>query len=229
MKRKGLGELFNLTKIEKGITGINYWAETFQTTLVAVPSFIKTIQMKQIRFVLFVMLFSFRLLAVGQMKMDSGQATGSSPVSQSLEELRKEKDSAAKSLEPISDKAIVYITRNHSGEFLIPYRLDCDSFLLAWVKAGTYAYAILDPGEHVLICTPPTGSEVRSKLSLESGKIYFVDMTYGIGIISTVVKLKMMDEGKGRKDLKNCKISKSNQYPLFPKSKEVETFPPDDK
>jgi hypothetical protein len=115
------------------------------------------------------------------------------------------------------------------GEWLIPYRLNCDSFLVGWIKAGTYLYTILDPGDHIFICTPPTTNEVRIKLNLEHGKIYYVDITYGIGLVTTVVKMKMKDNEKGKKDLMAANISKSNQYPLFPKSKEVEKFPPEDK
>ena len=185
--------------------------------------------MKKIRYILFVVFFTFRLLAVCQLKMDSVQRIDSLPNKQTSKELRKEKDSIAKNLTPISDKAIVYIIRNHMGEWLIPYRLDCDSFLIGWVKAGTYLYTILDPGDHVFICTPPTSNEFRLKVNLEPGKIYNLDITYGIGILNTVVKMKRMDTGKGKKDLLTCNISKSNQYPLFLKSKEVEKFPPDDK
>ena len=185
--------------------------------------------MKKIRYILFVMFFSFRLLAVGQMKMDSVQRMDSLSNKQTSKELRKEKDSIAKSLTPISDKAIVYFTRNHVGEWLIPYRLDCDSFMVGWIKAGTYLYTILDTGDHVFICTPPTTNEVRLKVNLEPGKIYYVDITYGIGILNTVVKMKIKDSGKGKKDLIAANISKSNQYPLFPKSKDVEKFPPEDK
>jgi hypothetical protein len=115
------------------------------------------------------------------------------------------------------------------GDWVIPYRMDVDEFQMGWVKVGTYLYTILDPGEHVLICTPPGTNECRLTANLEAGKTYFVEITYGIGIIATKVILKKMDEGKGRKNLLRCDISKSNQYPLFPKSKDVENFPPDDK
>ena len=185
--------------------------------------------MKKISYILFVMLFSFRLIAVGQMKMDSIQRPDSPLNTLTPKELRKVKDSIAKNLTPMSEKAIVYFTRNHMGEWLIPYRLDCDSFQIGWIKAGTYLYTILDPGDHVFICTPPTTNEVRLKQNLEPGKIYYVDITYGIGILNTVVKLKMKDSEKGKKDLIAASISKSNQYPLFPKSKEVEKSPPEDK
>jgi hypothetical protein len=185
--------------------------------------------MKKIRYILFIMFFTFRLISFGQMRMDSVQRVDSPSNTLTPKELRKEKDSIAKSLTPISNKAIVYFTRNHVGEWLVPYRIDCDSFQVGWIKAGTYLYTILDPGDHVFICTPPTTNEARLKLNLEPGKIYYVDITYGIGIINTLVKMKMRDNEKGRKDLIEGNISKSNQYPLFPKSKEVEKFPAEDK
>jgi hypothetical protein len=112
---------------------------------------------------------------------------------------------------------------------LIPYRLDCDSFQTGWVKSRTYLYTIMDPGEHVFISTPPTANEYRLKVNLEPGKIYYIELYYGIVIINNVVKMKMLNDEKGRKDLLTCNIAKHNQYPLFPKSKEVENFPPEDK
>ena len=163
------------------------------------------------------------------MKLDSAQRVDSTLNILTPKEIRKEKDSIAKNLAPIPDKAIVYFTRNHTGEWLIPYRIDCDSFLVGWIKAGTYLYTILEPVDHIFICTPPTTNEVRLKLNLEPGKIYFVDITYGIGIVNTVVKMKMKDNDKGKKDLMAGNISKSNQYPMFPKSGQVEKFPPEDK
>jgi hypothetical protein len=222
------------TKTRQSLRLFNYTVDSFRNTLA--EEFIKSLatnqiikKMKKISYILFVTFFSFRLIAVGQMKIDSIQRVDSPLNALSPKALRKEKDSIAKSLTPMSDKAIVYITRNHVGEWLIPYRMDCDSFQIGWIKAGTYLYTILDPGDHVFICTPPTTNEVRLKLNLEPGKIYYVDITYGIGIINTVVKMKIKDSEKGKKDLIAADISKSNQYPLFPKSKEVEKSPPDDK
>jgi hypothetical protein len=186
--------------------------------------------MKKIRYILISPLISIQLLASAQEKTDSLPNTNSVLVSQSAKEIRNEKDSVAKSLSPIAEKAIVYIIRDRVGDFLYPYRLDCDDFQMGWVKTGTYAYTVLNPGDHLLICTPGTlEKEARLTANFEAGKIYYVDITYGVGIIQTIVKLKMMDESKGKKSLTACKISKSNQYPLFPKSKEVENLPPDEK
>ena len=196
---------------------------------IPIQPFLKNILMKNMRYILFVLFFTFRLFSFGQLKTDSAQRIDSLPNTLSTKEIRKEQDRIAKNLAPISTKTIVYFTRNHAGEWLVPYRLDCDSFLVGWIKAGTYLYTILDPGDHIFICTPPTTNEVRLKLNLEPGKIYYVDITYGIGLVNTVVKMKMKDNEKGKKDLIAANISKSNQYPLFPKSKEVEKFPPEDK
>jgi hypothetical protein len=185
--------------------------------------------MKKSKYILVVLFLTFRFISFGQQTMDSVQVMDGSSNKINPKEVRKQKDSIAKNLNPISDKAIIYIIRNRILDWLIPYRMDCDSFQVGWFKAGTYLYTILDPGEHVLICTAPTANENRLKANLESGKIYYVEISYGIGIINTVVKMKMMDESKGRKNLLMYNISKHNQYPLFPKSKEVESFPPEDK
>jgi hypothetical protein len=184
--------------------------------------------MKNSKYLILVILVLFGLSSFGQKQADSVRMVDSSANMLNPKEIRKEKDSIAKSLVPIPGKAIVYITRNHVGEWLIPYRMDVDSFQVGWIKAGTYLYTILDPGEHVFICTS-TGNDARLKVSLEPDNIYYMDITYGIGIISTVVKLKILDAGKGRKNLIAGNISKSNQYPHFPKSKDVEKSPPDDK
>ena len=185
--------------------------------------------MKKIRFILFVMFFTCRLLAVGQLKTDSVQLIDSPSNTLTPKELRKEKDSIVKNLMPISDKAIVYIIRNYILDILVPYRLDCDSFQLGWVKSGNYLYTILDPGDHIFISLDPPGDEFHLKMKLEPGKIYYLELYPAIGILGSTVKMKLLNADKGRKYLMTCNISKHNQYPLFPKSKEVENFPPDDK
>jgi len=67
----------------------------------------------------------------------------------SAKQLRKQKDSIAKSLVPIPGKAIVYIVRPTIMAFAVSMQLDCDSFLVGWVNAKTYLYIILDPGDHL--------------------------------------------------------------------------------
>ena len=185
--------------------------------------------MKNKQHLLLPLFLVFCTFSFGQMKTDTIQMTDGPADKLTAKEFRKEKDSVAKNLVPVSDKAIVYIIRNKMGDWYTPYRMDLDSFQMGWVKIGTYLYTILDPGEHVFICTPPGSAERRLSVKLEEGNIYFLEITFGIGIVSTKVVLKMMDEEKGRKALLACNISNHNQYPLFPKSKEVENFPPEEK
>jgi hypothetical protein len=185
--------------------------------------------MKKIKYILIALLLTFQIFVFAQQKMDSVRQTDSSSINVNPKDLRKEKDSLAKNLAPITDKSIVYIIRNNYSDMLVPYRLDYDSFQIGWVKSRTYLYSIVDPGDHVFISYVPAGNEYRLKASLEPGKIYYLELYYAIGLLGSVVKMKILNEEKGRKDLMTCNISKHNQYPLFPKSKEVETFPPDDK
>jgi hypothetical protein len=176
-----------------------------------------------IRYNLVFLLMSFHFIAFSQQKIDSTQPEDSLSKKFTTKELRKEKDSFAKSLTPIPDKAIVYIMRTSLFGMAIPLKLDCDSFEVGWIQSKTYLFTIIDPGEHVFKAS--SENEYTLKVSLEAGKIYYFDQEAKMGIAYARTKIKMIDEEEGKKYLLKCTVSKHNRYPLYPKSKESDKNP----
>ena len=182
-------------------------------------------EMKKIKYSLFVLFVILHAIAFSQPKTDSNHPEDSLSNKPNTKELRKEKDSIAKSLAPIPDKAIVYVMRTSLLGMAIPLKLDCDSFEVGWIHSKTYLYTIIDPGEHIFKAT--SENEFILKVNLEPGKIYYFDQEAKMGIMYARTKIKIINEEDGKKNLLKCSLSKHNRYPLYPKSREPEKDPSD--
>lgn len=182
-------------------------------------------EMKKIKYSLFVLFLTFHTIAFSQQKTDSTQQSDSLTKKLSKKELRKEKDSFAKSLSSIPDKSIVYIVRTSLFGMAIPLKLDCDSFEVGWIHSKTYLFTILNPGDHIFKAS--SENEFTLKVSLEPGKIYYFDQEAKMGAAYAGTKIKMINEEDGKKYLLKCSLSKHNRYPLYPKSKKTEKDPSD--
>jgi hypothetical protein len=143
----------------------------------------------------------------------------------SRKEERKYQDSLIKNMAPIQDKAIVYIVRRGMMGAAIPFRLDCDSINIGWIGSGTFLYTILDPGVHMF--KAQSENEFTLPMTLEPGKIYFLDEPARMGVMYAETKLKVLDEKEGRKSLDKCHLSKHNRYPKVVLVKDTGTSPSD--
>ena len=138
---------------------------------------------------------------------------------------RKYLDSLSKNLAPLEGKAIVYIVRTGSMGMAIPFRLDCDSLLVGWIAYKTYLYTVLDTGEHLF--KAQSENEFNLKVTLEGGKIYFLEQQSRMGIMYARTKLKILSEDEGRKSLSKCTLSKHNRYPQVILSRDYGQSSPD--
>jgi hypothetical protein len=120
------------------------------------------------------------------------------------------KDSTGKVLPAISDKAIVYIIRPSSLAFAIRMDVNCDSTYIGTTGAKRYLYTVLSPGKYTFL----SRSENKSTLevSLEAGKIYYLEQQVKMGMIYARTKLKLVDEEKGKGILSKCKLDHTNKY-----------------
>ena len=114
-------------------------------------------------------------------------------------------DNDAKNLAPIEGKAIVYIVRPSSMGSLVRIGVECDKEGLGSTKAKQYIYAILDPGARTF--TAYTENHTSLDLTLEAGKIYFIQQKIKMGLVVARVGLELMNESDGRKALNDCKLS----------------------
>lgn len=170
------------------------------------------------RFYLLLFCLLFSSVAFAQAPADSSRNL-------TAKQERKYQDSVAKNLKPVDGKAIVYIIRHGVMGAAIPFRLDCDSFLVGWVAAGTYLYTIIDPGSHVFKAQSENDYELP--LTVEAGKIYFLDQESRMGVMYARTKLKPLNEQEGRKLLDKCHLSKHNRYPEMVLSRNYDEKPTD--
>lgn len=121
-----------------------------------------------------------------------------------------QKDSIAKLLVPIEDKAIVYIIRPTTFGAIIRMNVECDSVHIGSTTAKRYIYTALSPGKHTLF----SRSENKSTLEveLEAGKIYYINQQVKMGFFIAETGLMLLNEEDGKKYLNKCKLSKDNTY-----------------
>jgi len=122
----------------------------------------------------------------------------------------KQKDSAARNLAPIENKAIVYILRPTSFGSAIRMNVHCDSTLIGTTNANSYLYLIVDPGNYLIRSKAENKSELP--VTVEAGKIYYIEQSVKMGIVYARANLLLVDEEKGKKFMKKCKLAKSNEY-----------------
>ena len=122
----------------------------------------------------------------------------------------KQKDSTARSLAPIENKAILYIIRPTSFGSAIKMNVHCDTTLIGTTNANSYLYTIVDPGSYVIRSKAENKSELP--LTVEPGKVYYIEQSVKMGIVYARANLLLVDEEKGKKFMKKCKLAKSNEY-----------------
>ena len=122
----------------------------------------------------------------------------------------QQQDSIAKSLAPVPNKAIVYIVRPTSFGFAIRMDINCDSTYIGTTGPKSYIYTVLSPGTYTFL----SRSENKSflEVSLEAGKIYYLEQEVKMGMIYARTKLKLADEEKGKKFLSKCQLDHTNKY-----------------
>lgn len=121
-----------------------------------------------------------------------------------------QKDSAAKKLAPIMDKAIVYVVRPTFYGALLKLSVNCDSVKMGTLMAEKYLYAVVSPGTHTF--TSKTENHATLTATFEAGKVYFIKQQIKMGFVVGEVGLILLSDEKGKKDLKKCSLSKDNVY-----------------
>ena len=121
-----------------------------------------------------------------------------------------QQDSVAKSLSPITDKAIVYVIRPTAYGFAIRMDVNCDTTYIGTTGAKSYIYTVLPPGKYTFL----SRSENKSYLgvTLEAGKLYYIEQQVKMGMIYARTKINLVDEEKGKNFLAKCKLDHTNKY-----------------
>jgi len=130
------------------------------------------------------------------------------PKTNDIQQVTSITDDVAKSLKPIEGKAIVYIIRSSSLGALIKIGVECDGQNIGATKSKQYLYAILDPGMHTF--SSKTETRASLNVTLEAGKIYYINQKIKMGLVVARVGLELMNDSDGRMALYSCNLSSSN-------------------
>ena len=146
-------------------------------------------------------LFSFTLLLILFFSITNAQ------------EVSHAKDSAARQIKPIENKAIVFIIRpSIIGYKLNPYiDVFCDKAEVGSTDFSTYLYTVVDPGKHGFISKAE--NKATLELDTEAGKIYYVEQQVKMGFTDkSRTKLVLISEEQGKEFIKITTLSRYNAY-----------------
>lgn len=114
-------------------------------------------------------------------------------------------------LEPLPDKAIVYVVRPSRGGSKVQTKFAVDGRWAGVNRGRSYFTLELDPGEHYL-CSKAENTSVLA-LKAEAGKIYYVEQKIKIGFMKARNQLAVLPESEGKEKLAKCKLSIWKQKP----------------
>lgn len=113
---------------------------------------------------------------------------------------------------PTPGKAGVYVIRPSSPVAVaLLYSLSLDYVPFGTLASGTYLYAEVDPGEHLLKAVPVRHSAAEGKpctLTAEASKLYFLQTKLGFGYMS----LEPVEETEGREIVRKSTLSGDNNF-----------------
>jgi hypothetical protein len=158
------------------------------------------------KFLLTIACFSMALTAIAQNSTNPKDSTAAISDLRGLPQ--KEKDQAAKTLQPADGKALVYILRPATLGLVVRMFLNCDSVHIGSTMAHNFVYVMLEPGTHTLMSTSENHSTLE--ITVEAGKVYYIKQEVKMGIAIAETGLKLVDETEGQKYLKKCRLAKDN-------------------
>jgi len=104
--------------------------------------------------------------------------------------------------EVLPDKALIYIVRPSSAGTAIRMWAFADDSVLGLTRGDTYAFAYVEPGEHLFWSRAENVSALNK--SVEAGKTYYLKQNVRMGGLKARVKLETLDESEGQEMLAKC-------------------------
>jgi hypothetical protein len=130
-------------------------------------------------------------------------------------------DEKAKQFRPSSPKANLYVYRNEFFGNGIPMTVSINDKVLGQTAANTYFFLQLNPGPYSLQSHTENVSEL--KLSIESGRDYFVWQEVKMGVVSARSQLQEVDEKTGRNGVLESKLISQNFNAVEPLGAPIDT------
>ncbi len=114
-------------------------------------------------------------------------------------------DKKARALKPARGKALVYVVR--PGFIGKPFGRDIivDGKKVGSNCGGYFIYFMTGGGSHTIKTTGDNTAEL--KISVSSGKTYFIEQTVSPGLLKGIMGLKILSSKEGREKLAECQLS----------------------
>ncbi len=107
--------------------------------------------------------------------------------------------------EPSADKAMIYVLRTSMLGYKIASKLAVDGKWMGVNRGKTYFYFSVDPGKRYF-CSEAENQDYLS-LDVEAGKTYFLKQRVEMGMWKARTDLVVVEEAKGREELKDVNLS----------------------
>lgn len=119
-----------------------------------------------------------------------------------------EADAKARLFQPVPDKAVVYLLRDHGDIFVQEVTVSVDGKDMGSTWPGSYFRWELEPGTHVLVSQ--TAPPAVLKLRTDPGGVYYVWQDINVGFLRKHTALRVVDATTARWTLDSAYLLKSN-------------------
>jgi hypothetical protein len=128
----------------------------------------------------------------------------------SVPDASPELERRARNLSPPPGKAAVYVTRIKFAGTGVSFPIGLDYQPFGTIVRGSFIYAEVEPGPHVLRIDWETvsGKVQPHHFTTEAGRLYFFNVEAGLNWI----RLDPLDEATGRKCVQDFKVSGNNVW-----------------
>lgn len=113
-----------------------------------------------------------------------------------------EVDTLAKLMQPIPDKAVVYLFRNEPASAPWEIKVRIDGKDMGATSANTYFRWVVEPGRHVIVSE--ADNHAGLVLDAEPGRVYYVWQDVQFGFFQPRTELQLVDQQTAEIALRSC-------------------------
>jgi hypothetical protein len=113
-----------------------------------------------------------------------------------------ESDALAKEMQPVAEKAVIYLFRNEPASAPWPIHVTLDQKDMGTTGANTYFRWEVEPGRHILVSR--TENKPALILDAQAGRIYYVWQEIRMGFFRPQSELREVDRETAQIALRDC-------------------------
>ena len=115
---------------------------------------------------------------------------------------KPEADTLAKQLQPVADKAVIFLFRNEAPSAPWALRVTLDGKEMGDTSAMSYFRWTVEPGEHMIVSYSENAPGLLIKA--EAGRIYYVWQEVNMGFFQPRTELHLVDRMTAEIALRSC-------------------------